>query len=107
MEEFREFLKLDEATQQRILLQRLEELVRKGLVERIETSEGPKYRLDSNPKGVYVLKDLYSESELRVEDLGKVVRLVFDPYRIIIAEKPQFIKWLKEILLELGDDEAQ
>jgi len=107
MEEFREFLKLDEATRERIILERLEELVEQGLVERIETSEGPKYRLALNPKRVHRLKDLYSESELRVEDLGKVVRLVFDPYRIIIASKPQFIKWLKEILLELGDDEAQ
>jgi len=103
MEEFREFLKLDEATKERILLQRLEELVKEGLVEKIETSEGPKFRLAFNPKGVHMLKDLYSESELRVEDLGKVVRLVFDPYRMIIAEKNRFIQFLKQILLELEE----
>jgi len=101
MEDWKVFLKLDEATRERIILQRLEALVRKGLVERIETSEGPKYRLALNPKRVYVLKDLYSESELRVEDLGKVVRIVFDPYRIIIADRDRFIKFLKEVLLEL------
>jgi len=101
MEDWEMFLKLDEATRERIILQRLEALVRKGLVERIETSEGPKYRLALNPKGVYVLKDLYSSSELKVEDLGRVVRIVFDPYRIIIAEKDQFIKWLKKLVLEL------
>jgi len=102
MEEFKEFLKLDEATRERIILERLEELVKQGLVEKIETSEGPKYRLALNPKRAHRLKDLYSSSELRVEDLGKVVRLVFDPYRIIIADKDRFIKFLKEILEELS-----
>jgi len=102
MEEFREFLKLDEATRKRIILRSLEELVRRGLVEKIETSQGSMFRLALNPKRVHVLKDLYSSSEMRVEDLGKVVRIVFDPYRVIIVDRDGFIKFLKEILEEMS-----
>jgi len=54
---------------------------------------------------VYRIKDLYTDSELKVEDLGGVIRLIFDPYRIIVIQRDKFIKFLREVLSRLEEAE--
>jgi len=50
---------------------------------------------------IFTLKNKFDLGELRVEIHGELVRIIFDPYRLIVVERDEYIKWLRKQLENL------